>query len=102
MLAVLVTIAALVGQLIPATVVVVLLAPVALAAADFLGVSPYPLVMGVAIAATSLASPFSHPAQALVMAPAGYRKADYLRLGVPITVLVALLTILVTPLFFPF
>jgi len=102
MLIVLVALAAVVGQVIPATVVVVLLAPIALSAGEFLGVSPYPLVMGVAIAATALASPVSHPAQALVMAPAGYRKADYLRLGVPITLLVAVLTVLVTPIFFPF
>jgi di/tricarboxylate transporter len=102
MLAVLVAVSALAGQFIPSTVVVVLMAPVALAAGDFLGVSPYPLVMGVAIAATTLASPVSHPAPALVMAPAGYRRADFLRLGVPLTLLVAVLTILVTPLFFPF
>ena len=60
------------------------------------------MVMAVAIAATSLASPVSQPAHALVMTPAGYRMGDYLRLGIPMTVLVLALTILVTPLFLPF
>jgi uncharacterized protein with PhoU and TrkA domain len=102
MLAILVILSALASQMIPATVIVVLMSPVALAAADFLQVSPYPLVMAVAISATALASPVSHPALALVMAPAGYRKGDYLRLGVPVTILVAALTIFVLPLIYPF
>jgi di/tricarboxylate transporter len=90
------------GQIMPAPAVVVLMAPVAISGAAQLDVSPYPLVMAVAIAATSLASPVSQPAQALVMAPAGYRLGDYLRLGIPMTVLILALTILVTPWVFPF
>jgi di/tricarboxylate transporter len=102
LLVVLVLVSAIAGQVIPATAVVVLLAPVGIAGAEQLGVSPYPLVMAVAIAATSLASPVAHPAHALVMAPAGYRIGDYLRLGIPMTLLVLTLTVLVTPLFLPF
>lgn len=90
------------GQIMPAPAVVVLMAPVAISGAAQLAVSPYPLVMAVAIAATSLASPVSQPAHALVMGPAGYRLGDYLRLGIPMTVLVLALTILVTPLVLPF
>ncbi len=101
-LAVFVMVTAVGGQILPGSAVVVLMAPVAINAAGHLGVSPYPLVMAVAIAATSLASPVSQPAHALVMAPAGYRMSDYLRLGIPMTVLVLLLTVLVTPVFVPF
>jgi di/tricarboxylate transporter len=90
------------GQIIPGSAVVVLMAPVAIAGAELLGVSPHAFVMSVAIASTSLASPVAHPAHALVMAPAGYRTADFLRLGVPMTLLVLALTVLVTPIFFPF
>jgi len=82
--------------------VVVLMAPVALSGAAQLDISPYPLVMAVAIAATSLASPVSQPAHALVMGPAGYRLGDYLRLGIPLTLVVLALTILITPLILPF
>jgi len=101
-LAALVVVTAVSGQIMPGSAVVVLMAPIAINAAGHLGVSPYPLVMAVAIAATSLASPVSQPAHALVMAPAGYRMGDYLRLGIPMTVLVLLLTVLVTPVFFAF
>jgi len=101
-LAALVGVTAVSGQIMPGSAVVVLMAPIAINAAGQLGVSPYPLVMAVAIAATSLASPVSQPAHALVMAPAGYRMGDYLRLGIPLTVLVLLLTVLVTPVFFAF
>jgi di/tricarboxylate transporter len=90
------------GQIMPAPAVVVLMAPVALSGAAQLDISPYPLVMAVAIAATSLASPVSQPAHALVMGPAGYRLGDYLRLGIPLTLVVLALTILITPLILPF
>jgi di/tricarboxylate transporter len=98
----LILVAAVAGQIIPASVVVVLMGPIAMAGAELLGVSPYPFVLAVTIAATSLASPVSHPAHALVMAPAGYRTGDYLKLGIPVTLLVLLLTFLVAPLVFPF
>jgi di/tricarboxylate transporter len=97
----LVLVTAIGGQIMPAPAVVVLMAPVAISGAAQLDVSPYPLVMAVAIAATSLASPVSQPAQALVMAPAGYRLGDYLRLGIPMTILVLAITILMTPWIFP-
>ena len=101
-LTVFVLVTALGGQIMPGSAVVVLMAPVAINAAQSLGVSAYPFVMAVAIGATSLASPVSQPAHALVMTPAGYRMGDYLRLGIPMTAVVLLLTILVTPLFLPF
>ncbi|MEX2530005.1 MAG: SLC13 family permease [Gemmatimonadota bacterium] len=90
------------AQIIPAPAIVVLMAPIALTGAAQLEVSPYPLVLAVAIAATSLASPVSQPAQALVMAPAGYRMGDFLRLGIPMTLVVLALTILLAPVVFPF
>lgn len=101
-LASLVIMAALAAQIMPGPAVVVLVAPVAIAGAAQLQVSPQAMVMAVAIASTSLASPVSQPAQALVMAPAGYRLKDYLPLGIPMTILVILLSVLITPLVFPF
>jgi di/tricarboxylate transporter len=95
-------ITALSGQIIPGPAVVVLMGPMALASATMLDYSPYPFIMCVAIASVSLASPLSHAAHSLVMAPAGYRVADFLRLGIPLTILILALTVLITPVFFPF
>ncbi|REJ84185.1 MAG: SLC13 family permease [Acidobacteria bacterium] len=82
---------------------VVLLTPVVLQAAEGLGLSPYPLMMGVALAASAaFMTPFSHKANLLVMGLGGYRSMDYVRVGTPLTiVLLALMTFLV-PFFFPF
>ena len=60
-------------------------------------------MMAVAIAASaSFTSPISHPANLLVMGPGGYRFADYVRLGVPLTLLLFIATMLFLPLFWPF
>jgi di/tricarboxylate transporter len=98
----LILITALSGQIIPGPAVVVLMAPMGLAAAEMLGYSPHPFIMGIAISSTTLASPLSHAAHSLVMAPAGYRVVDFLRLGIPMTILILAMTVLITPLFFPF
>ncbi len=101
-LAALVLSTGLLGQVVPGSALVVLMAPLAVTAAQMLSVSPYPLVMAVGIASNSVASPVAQPAHALVMAPAGYRMKDYLRVGLPLTLLVLALTIVVTPLVLPF
>jgi di/tricarboxylate transporter len=90
-------------QAMPSVAVVVLLAPITLNVAQDLSFSPYPLMMAVAIAAsTGFHSPVSHPANVLVLGPGGYRYADYFKVGLPLTVVVFVLTILVLPLLFPF
>ena len=100
-LATLCVLTALGAQIIPGTALVVLMAPIALSTAADLALSPQALVMGVTLAATSLASPVAHPAHALVMAPAGYRFSDFLRLGIPLTVLVVLVIVVALPFFLP-
>jgi di/tricarboxylate transporter len=52
-------------------------------------------------ASASFASPLSHPAHLLVMAPGGYRFSDYLKLGVPVTVITMLVVVWLLPIFFP-
>ncbi len=94
-------ITALGAQMIPAAAVVVLMAPIALTTAVDLGLSPHALLMGVALSAASLSSPVAHPANVLVMGPGGYRYVDYLRLGVPLTVLVLVLVVVFVPVLFP-
>ena len=90
-------------QVMPNAAVVVLMSPIVLGAAAGLGVSPYPLMMAVALAASaSFASPVSHPANVLVMGPGGYRFTDYLRVGLPLTAVVFAVVMIVTPLVWTF
>lgn len=67
----------------------VLMAPLAVQLADSLGVSPDPLLMGVAVSASSaFLTPIGHQNNAIVMGPGGYRFGDYWRLGLPLTIVV--------------
>jgi di/tricarboxylate transporter len=89
-------------QFIPTAALVVLMAPVALGTAASLGISPHLLMMTVAISASSsFASPISHPAHLLVMGPGGYRFVDYVKVGVPLTLLSLLVSVALLPLFWP-
>jgi di/tricarboxylate transporter len=88
-------------QMIPSAAVVVLMAPIAITTAADLGLSPHTLMMGVALSAASLSSPVAHPVNVLVMGPGGYRYTDYLRLGIPLTLMVLVLVVLVLPLLMP-
>lgn len=89
-------------QVIPTAALVVLMAPVALGTAARLGISPQLLMMTVAIAASSsFASPLSHPAHLLVMGPGGYKFTDYVKVGVPLTIVSLLMSVWLLPLFWP-
>jgi di/tricarboxylate transporter len=82
---------------------VVLLTPVVVQVAEQLNLSPYPIMMGMTLAASAaFMTPFSHKANLLVMGAGGYRAADYLRVGTPLTLFLLVLLVLLTPLFFPF
>jgi di/tricarboxylate transporter len=82
---------------------VVLLTPVVLQTAANLGLSPYPLMMGVSLAASAaFMTPFSHKANLLVMGAGGYRSSDYLKVGTPLTLVIFVLLTLLVPVFFPF
>ncbi|MCB9420173.1 MAG: SLC13 family permease [Ardenticatenaceae bacterium] len=87
----------------PNPVVAVLMAPIALSAAADLGVSPYPLMMGIAFGASaSFLSPVGHPANVLVMGPGGYRFTDYLKVGLPLVLVLIVVVVTAVPLFWPF
>ncbi|GAB6058287.1 SLC13 family permease [Desulfonatronum parangueonense] len=89
-------------QVIPTAALVVLMAPVALTTAESLAISPHLLMMTVAISASSsFASPLSHPAHLLVMSPGGYRFVDYMKLGIPLTVISWLMCVWLLPIFWP-
>ena len=76
--------------------------PIALASANQLAVDFLPFAITVMIAASaSFATPISYQTNLMVYGPGGYHFTDYLRLGLPLTLLVGLATILVVPLAWP-
>jgi di/tricarboxylate transporter len=85
------------------TAVAVLFAPIALQAALSLNVSPLPFLFAVAVGASMcFASPFSTPPNALVMSAGRYKFTDYLKIGLPLQVMYAVVMVIVLPLLFPF
>ena len=95
--------AALASQFMPNPAVAVLLAPIALSTAADLGISPYTLMMTVAVSASAaFLSPVGHAANVLVMGPGGYRFSDYIKVGLPLTLVVLAVVLLVMPIFWPF
>lgn len=89
-------------QIIPTAALVVLMAPVAPSTAGTLGISPHLLMMAMAISASSsFASPLSHPTHLLVMGPGGYRFIDYVKVGVPITLLSLFVSVGLLPVMWP-
>ena len=76
------------GQVISNTATVLIIVPIAVAAALETGVSVQPVLMVVAVAgAASLLTPIATPANLMVMGPGGYRFGDYWRLGLPVLLL---------------
>lgn len=92
-----------IGLFISNTATAVLMAPIALAAAKSMGVSPYPFAMMVAMAASAaFMTPVSSPVNTLVLGPGKYRFSDFVKIGVPFTLLVMLVCVVFIPLLFPF
>lgn len=87
---------------IPSSAIVVLLAPIALRTAAELGLSPHAVMMALGLAvAGSFNSPISHPANVMIMGPGGYRFADFFRIGIPLTLVVLAVVMIVLPFFWP-
>ena len=85
------------------TVTAVLMAPIALQCAMQIGVSPVPFMFAVTVAASMcFASPFSTPPNALVMSAGQYTFMDYVKVGLPMQILMGVVMVFVLPLLFPF
>ena len=85
------------------TATAVLLAPIALQSAQQIGVSPVPFLFAVTLGASMcFASPFSTPPNALVMPAGQYTFADYIKVGLPLQIIMGIVMIFVLPLLFPF
>jgi di/tricarboxylate transporter len=93
---------ALIGLFISNTATAVLMAPVALGVAQHVKASPYPFAMIVALAASAaFMTPISSPVNTLVMGPGQYRFNDFVKVGVPFTVLVMIVSVILVPWLFP-
>jgi di/tricarboxylate transporter len=90
------------AQVMPTSAVAILVAPLAITTATDLGMSPYALMMTVSLSASaSFMSPVAHPANVLIMGPGGYRFIDYIKVGLPLTLVCLLVTLLLLPLVWP-
>ena len=93
---------ALATMIVPTAALVVLMSPVVLSASASLGIAPTTAMMAMAMAASaSFTSPISHPANILIMGPGNYRFNDYIRAGIPLTLLVFVIVMLLLPIFWP-
>jgi Trk K+ transport system NAD-binding subunit len=89
-------------MIIPTAALVVLMSPIVLSAMADMGLQPETAMMAIAMAASaSFTSPISHPANILVMGPGGYRFVDYLRVGVPLTIVVFITVMILLPILWP-
>ncbi|WP_233113475.1 SLC13 family permease [Aggregatibacter actinomycetemcomitans] len=94
---------AVVGLFISNTATAILIAPIAITMAHQLNLSPVPFAMVVAIAASAaFMTPVSSPVNMMVFGPGGYKFADFVKVGVPFTLLVMLVSVFLIPFLFPF
>ncbi len=93
----------LLSQVIKGAAVSAVIAPIAIQAAEQLGVDPRAMAMGVALA-TSMAfvTPLGHPVNILMLGPGGYRFRDFFKVGLPLTILLFIIVLVVLPIFWPF
>ena len=91
------------SQVLSNTATTVLVAPVVLQAALVSDISPYPMLMMVAVGASAaFLTPISSTTNLMVMTPGGYRFADYVVVGLPLMLLFLVLSLLLIPIVWPF
>ncbi|QLB13894.1 citrate transporter [Bisgaardia hudsonensis] len=95
-------ICAVIGLFISNTATAILMAPIAIEIAHYLHVSPIPFAMTVAIAASAaFMTPISSPVNTMVIGFGDYKFSDFIKIGVPFTVIVMLITVFLVPILFP-
>ncbi|MCA9880059.1 MAG: SLC13 family permease, partial [Thermomicrobiales bacterium] len=96
-------ITAMLGQLISNTATALILIPIGLSVAGDMGVSPLTVLMCINVAsAAALLTPIATPGNLMVMEPGGYRFGDYWKLGLPVMLVYLLVSVFLTPVWWPF
>lgn len=94
---------AVIGLFISNTATAILMAPIAITMAQHLQLSPLPFAMTVAIASSAaFMTPISSPVNTMVLGAANYKFGDFVKIGVPFTILVMLVAVFLIPILFPF
>jgi di/tricarboxylate transporter len=89
-------------QVMSSAVVAAILVPITIELAQHVGADPRSMSMGIAmVISMNFIIPVSHPVNVLVMGPGGYRSRDFVRVGLPLTVILFVLVILLLPVFWP-
>ena len=82
---------------------VALVFPIAMATAEKLDVNPLPFIIALMIAGSaSFATPLGYQTNLMVYGPGGYRFSDYLKVGIPLNLLIGVTAVLLAPLVWPF
>ena len=81
----------------------VLIFPIAVSTALSLGVDPKPFIIGVCFGASAcFATPIGYQTNLMVYGPGGYKFTDFVKIGVPLTIVVGIVTLIITPIVWPF
>jgi di/tricarboxylate transporter len=90
------------GAFIPTSALVVFMAPIFMSISQQLGISPHSIMMVLAVSASaSFISPVSHPANVLVMGPGGYKFSDYTKVGLPLTIVIMIIGLIMISVVWP-
>jgi di/tricarboxylate transporter len=91
------------SQVMSNTATAVLMSPIVITAAAGLGVEPHPLMMAIAVAAsTAFLTPIGTTTNLMVLAPGNYRFGDYAKVGGPLVAMFLLISLILIPIFWPF
>ena len=90
-------------QLMSNLATILIFVPLVSSASATIGIDPRALVMGVMIAGCcSILTPMASPAQTIIMSPGGYKLKDYLRMGLPLTLIITVMAVFLLPAMYPF
>ena len=90
------------SQVVHGAVVASIMIPITIRAAIILGMEPRSVVMGITLATSmTFVTPLGHPVSILIMGPGGYHFKDYVKVGLPLALLLSIVILMLLPLIWP-